>query len=110
MRSRLTACACAALLAAGALAADKPVSGDVTKGEAVFAQQCATCHNAASAERKIGPGLKGLFKRTRLPSGKPATEQTIRARIDDGGNGMPAYRDLLSEPEGSALIAYLRTL
>ena len=84
--------------------------GDAKKGGALFAQQCVTCHNANSNEKKLGPGLKGLFKMTKLANGKKVTEQNIRAQIDNGGNGMPPYKDMLSDQEKDNLIAYLKTL
>jgi mono/diheme cytochrome c family protein len=84
--------------------------GDAGKGKALFIQQCVTCHNAASNEKKLGPGLKGLFKLSRLANGKKASEENIRAQIDNGGNGMPPYKDLLSDQEKDDLIAYLKTL
>lgn len=94
----------------GALAWGASKEGDAKKGGALFAQQCVTCHNAASNEKKLGPGLKGLFKMTRLANGKKATEQTIRAQIDNGGNGMPPYKDMFSDREKDDLIAYLKTI
>jgi len=85
-------------------------AGDAGKGRAVFAEQCVMCHNAASTEKKLGPGLKGLFKMDKLANGKKATEQNIRGQIDNGGNGMPPYKDLLNDREKDDLIAYLKTL
>jgi len=38
------------------------------------------------------------------------TEANVRARIDEGGNGMPGYKDMLSDQEKDDLIAYLKTL
>ena len=97
-------------LAAGAAtavrAADK---GDPAKGKEVF-EQCAVCHNADSDEKKMGPGLKGLFKKDKLTNGKKPTEANIRAKIEEGGNGMPSYKDMLSDQEKDDLIAYLKTL
>ena len=58
----------------------------------------------------MGPGLKGLFKKDKLVNDKKATEPNIRAKIDEGGNGMPPYKDLLSDQEKDDLIAYLKTL
>jgi mono/diheme cytochrome c family protein len=96
-----------------ALAAGPRVSlaaqGDVEKGKAVF-QQCGVCHHADSAQKKMGPGLKGLFKKAKLADGKKPTEASVRAKIDAGGNGMPAYKDMLSDVEKDDLIAYLKTL
>jgi cytochrome c2 len=84
--------------------------GDAAKGKEVF-DQCSVCHNADTAERKMGPGLKGLFKKGKLESnGKPATEANVLEKINEGGNGMPAYKDMLSDEEKANLIAYLKTL
>jgi mono/diheme cytochrome c family protein len=113
MRKRALILYLTAALAAGALltAATRPdAAGDAAKGKGVFAQQCLMCHNAANNEKKMGPGLKGLFKKDKLANGKKATEQNIRAQVDDGGNGMPAYKDMLSSGERNDLVAYLKTL
>jgi cytochrome c2 len=83
--------------------------GDVEKGKAVF-EQCAVCHNSDSEEKKMGPGLKGLFKKEKMTNGKKPTEAAVRARVDEGGQGMPAYKDMLSDQEKDDLIAYLKTL
>jgi cytochrome c2 len=96
-----------AAVSASGFAAGK---GDVEKGKAVF-EQCGVCHNSDSEDKKMGPGLKGLFKRDKLSSNnKKPTEANIRAKIDEGGNGMPAYKDMLSDAEKDDLIAYLKTL
>ena len=95
-----------AIASSAALAQKK---GDVDKGKEVF-QQCTPCHNSDSTDKKMGPGLKGLFTKDKLSNGKPVTEQNVRAQIDEGGNGMPAYKEMLSEDEKVDLIAYLKTL
>ena len=84
-------------------------AGDPMKGQEVF-QQCSVCHNADSTERKMGPGLKGLFQNEKLSNGKKPTEANVRAKIDEGGNGMPSYKEMLSDEEKDNLIAYLKTL
>jgi mono/diheme cytochrome c family protein len=83
--------------------------GDAAKGKAVF-EQCAVCHNADSTEKKMGPGLKGLFKKDKLANGKKPTDATVLAKVNDRGNGMPAYKDMLSDQEKDDLLAYLKTL
>ena len=93
----------------GSIAMLSAGKGDAAKGKEVF-EQCAVCHNADSDEKKMGPGLKGLFKKDKLTNGKKPTEANIRAQIDEGGSGMPAYKDMLSDPEKDDLIAYLKTL
>jgi cytochrome c len=99
---------CAAL-AASTQALPAAPKGDPAKGKEVF-EQCGVCHNADSEEKKMGPGLKGLFKHDKLVNGKKPTEANVRAKIDEGGNGMPAYKDMLSDTEKDDLIAYLKTL
>lgn len=100
---------CAALAGAAIPFVTAAPKGDPAKGKEVF-EQCSVCHNADSEEKKMGPGLKGLFKRDKLVNGKKPTEANIRAKIDEGGNGMPAYKDMLSDQEKDDLVAYLKTL
>ena len=102
----LALCLGAGLLAALG-AAKKP--GDPAKGKVVF-QQCSMCHNIDSTDKKMGPGLKKLFHKDKLQNGKKATEQTIRAQVDQGGNGMPPFKEMLSDQEKEDLMAYLKTL
>ena len=85
-------------------------TGDAAKGKGVFDQNCAVCHNADSAEVKMGPGLKGLFKKDKMTNDKKPTEANVRGKIDEGGNGMPQYKDMLSDSDKDDLVAYLKTL
>jgi cytochrome c len=96
------------LLLAGLLAA-ADAKGDPEKGKEVF-DQCGVCHNVDTDDKKIGPSLKGLFKHDKLKNGKKVTEENVKAMINAGGNGMPAYADLLTEAEKANVIAYLKTL
>ena len=84
-------------------------AGDAAKGKELF-EQCAVCHNVDTDEKKIGPSLKGLFKQDKLVNGKKPTEENVREFINNGGNGMPAYADMLKDDEKSNVIAYLKTL
>lgn len=86
-----------------------PAAGDAAKGKAIF-EQCSVCHNADSDEKKMGPGLKGLYKKDKMANGKKPSDATVKAKIDEGGNGMPAYKDMLSDGEKDDLLAYLKTL
>jgi cytochrome c2 len=100
-------CVTLAVCSSVAVAADS--KGNAAKGKEVF-EQCGVCHNADSTEKKMGPGLKGLFKLEKMTNGKAPTEANVRAKVDEGGNGMPAYKDMLSDDEKTNLIAYLKTL
>lgn len=84
-------------------------AGDAAKGKETF-EQCAVCHNVDTMDRKMGPSLKGLFKREKLSNGDKLTEESVRAKINTGGNGMPSYQDMLSDDEKNDLIAYLKTI
>jgi mono/diheme cytochrome c family protein len=101
-----------AALALGLTAAPKLGGGkaDVAKGKDAFEQNCAVCHNVDNDEKKMGPSLKGLFKRKALASGKPVNDANVLAQINAGGNGMPAYSDMLSADDKANIMAYLHTL
>ena len=108
LKNSLVATGCLGLILTGSrVFAQK--AGNAEKGKEVF-EQCSVCHNADSDEKKMGPGLKGLFKRDKLKNGKKVTEANVRAVINAGGNGMPSYADMLSDEERDNLIAYLKTL
>jgi cytochrome c len=112
MKKSLLTAACVAVLAASPMifGQSKKAAGDATKGKDVFESNCSVCHNADSTEKKMGPGLKGVFKREKLNNGKKPTEANIRALINAGGNGMPSYADMLTDEEKNDVVAYLKTL
>jgi cytochrome c len=83
--------------------------GDAAKGKEAF-EQCAVCHNVDTDEKKMGPSLKGLFKRKTLASGKAVNDANVLDQINNGGNGMPAYADMLSADDKANVLAYLHTL
>jgi len=97
------------VLGLAALAPAQKKGGDAAKGKEVF-EQCAVCHNTDTDEKKIGPSLKGLFKRDKLKNGKKVTDDNVKAVINAGGNGMPSYADMLSDQEKADVIAYLHTI
>lgn len=82
--------------------------GDAAKGKQVF-EQCSICHNIDSPEKKMGPSLQGLFKKKTLTNGKPVNDENVLSQINNGGNGMPAYQDMLSAQDKADLLAYLHT-
>lgn len=79
-------------------------------GEKLFAANCSACHYPDRQDQKVGPGLKGLFKRSKLPdSGLAVTAENVKNRIINGGDKMPPFRHL-KEPELKAIVDYLKTL
>jgi len=73
--------------------AEEPVpSGDAVAGEDVFATAgCGSCHalSAAGSSGGAGPNLDDV---------KPSFEATFE-QVTEGGGGMPAFRDSLSEQQ-----------
>ena len=100
-------CAAVSVALTGVLGAAQ--KGDAAKGKEAF-EQCSICHNVDSPEKKMGPSLQGLFKRKTLQNGKPVNDANVLAQINNGGNGMPAYADILSADDKANLLAYLHTL
>ena len=95
-----------------ALAAGLPLTaadGDAKKGQSVF-DNCSVCHNSDSTETKIGPGLKGLFKREKLVNGKPVNDANVKGLITEGSGGMPPFGDALSAQDKDDVVAFLKTL
>jgi mono/diheme cytochrome c family protein len=71
---------------------------------------CADCHYADRTDAKIGPGLKNLFKRDKLPmSGWAVTEENVRKQLKTPFRAMPSFAPL-PEEEVKALLAFLKTL
>ena len=112
----------AALAAAGAVLAQDPAAkpapkktapakGSATKGKEVFDQKCGICHFADSDAKKIGPGLKGLFKRgTFTVNNNKVTEENLKTWIENGDSLMPPFKDALDEQQIRDVIAYVKTL
>jgi mono/diheme cytochrome c family protein len=80
------------------------LSANAAKGEKLFAQSCASCHEAHSRNQLIGPGLMGYYTEHPAPS-----DATVRELITRGKGAMPGFRSF-SSTELADLIAYLRTL
>jgi cytochrome c len=85
--------------------------GDAAKGKDTFSQSCDVCHNTDSTDVKVGPGLKGLFKKPNLQNKKKVSDATVMDLINKGSPaGMPAFEDQLSDQERANVLAYLKTL
>ena len=90
--------------------AKKAPAGNVAEGQAQFKEKCAVCHWADKTDKRIGPGLKGLFKRPKLFDERPVNEANVRELILKGGGKMVGFEDSLDAKQVDALIAYLKTL
>ena len=78
-----------------------PAQGDPVAGKEVFlgTSGCAGCHTLADAGSTgtIGPNLDGL---------KPSHDAVV-AQVTNGGGGMPAFGDSLSEEQIQDVAAYV---
>lgn len=99
----------AAVMSVAMHAQDTKDRGTASRGKEIF-DQCSGCHSAETDDKRVGPSLKGLFQRSKLRNGKAVTEKSVRSRIEQGGDGMPAFSDLLSDKEKIDLMSYLKTL
>lgn len=80
------------------------------RGRAVYKRSCAICHFETSTAKKVGPGMKGIYKRGTYADGKPVDDASMRVWIEKGGKDMPGLKDSLKPEQVSDLIAYLKTL
>jgi mono/diheme cytochrome c family protein len=85
-------------------------AGDAAKGKSAFEANCSVCHKSDSEERLMGPGLKGVSKHEKLANGEPVNDANIIILINDGGNGMPGFADLLTTAEKADILAFLKSL
>ena len=68
-------------------------------GKELFTQNCSTCHTlaAAGASGKVGPNLDAL---------QPGPD-TVTAQVTNGGGGMPAFANKLSEEQIKQIADYV---
>lgn len=89
----------------------KSSAAAVARGKDVFEKKCALCHNADSDVKKIGPGLKGLFKRgTFSVNSNKVTTESLKTWIENGDSLMPPFKEVLEPAQISDVVAYVKTL
>lgn len=80
------------------------------RGAALFRKHCNSCHFADSKESNIGPGLKGLLKKGKLPhSGRAATIENVKQQLLRPVLTMPSFAKLPMQ-DLDDLLAFLETL
>ena len=82
-----------------AMGADKKKAGDAEKGKEVFSNNAESAITQTARKRKWGRASKGLFSNEKMNNGKKPNEANVREKIDEGGNGMPSYKEMLSDDE-----------
>ena len=76
------------------------------RGENIYFYKCWMCHNRYA---KTGPYLKDLYQHDTLTSGDPVSDDTVTAKIKEGGPGMPAFGTTLSDADIADLRAYFHS-
>ncbi|MFL5845724.1 MAG: PQQ-binding-like beta-propeller repeat protein [Solirubrobacteraceae bacterium] len=76
--------------------------GNADAGEAVFADNCSTCHGADGTGGNGGPDLTGL------PSAK--VEDNVLKQVEKGGGGMPAFEGVLTPQQIADVTSYVLKL
>jgi len=77
------------------------------RGREIFYYKCWFCHNEF-AGKSSAPDLATVYKRDKLLSGRPTTDDGIKDEIRNGGAGMAAYKYTLNEGDLNDLVAYVR--
>ena len=86
-------------------------SAAVARGKDTFQKKCAICHYADSDAKKIGPGLKGMYKRgTFTVNGNKITDESLKTWIENGDSLMPPMKETLEADQIKDVIAYVKTL
>jgi mono/diheme cytochrome c family protein len=79
------------------------------RGKEIYFYKCWVCHNEYTrAAGTASPTLKDLYKRPKLISGQPVNDQTITAKIKNGGPNMPGYQYTLNDQDLADLVSFLR--
>ena len=95
----------------GILSWRTPVQAAKPSGADIYYLRCQVCHYNDRTDKKFGPGLKGLYTRDTLVTGKPVNDQNLTEFISNGFPGlMPGFHYTLDSEEIKSLIGYLKTL
>ena len=80
------------------------------EGRHLYNVGCAHCHEQNDLHlKKVPPSLHGLFNRSTLPDGEPATDSEVEQVLRAGKGMMPSFAYQMSKVQMEALLAYLHT-
>lgn len=90
------------------------LADDSALGEQIFKKRCKVCHNA-SAERKVGPGLMGVYGREAVSGIGSLTEERLHQWLQNPrdlkpNTRMPKYAPMQDATKRQAVIDFLKTL
>ena len=80
------------------------------EGRRLYGVGCAHCHEENDLHlKKTPPNLHGLFNRSTLPGGAPATNAEVEKVLLTGKGMMPSFAVQMTKEQMDALLAYLHT-
>ena len=80
------------------------------EGKRLYDAGCAHCHEENDLHlKKVPPNLHGVFARSTLPDGAPATDAGVEHLIMTGKGMMPSFAYQMSREQMAALLAYMHT-
>lgn len=80
------------------------------EGKHLYNVGCAHCHEENDLHlKKVPPDLHGLFSRSTLPDGEPATDAEVEQVLMTGKGTMPSFAYQMTKEQMEAVVAYLRT-
>jgi mono/diheme cytochrome c family protein len=85
-------------------------SAAIARGRIVYRDRCEICHFSDSDARKVGLGLKGIYKRGKFANGSKVDDASMDKWIVNGGKDMPPFKPVLNPGQIQDLISYLKTL
>jgi mono/diheme cytochrome c family protein len=87
-----------------------PLTPQQAEGMHLYSVRCAHCHEDNDLQlKKVPPDLHGVFSRTTLPSGAPATDPQVTHVVLAGKGLMPSFNGRFTDEQMAALLAYLHT-
>lgn len=103
------------LALAGFLVPADVVADEMPTGEEIFKTRCSVCHNPLTHQRKIGPGLQGVFGREAESGIGILDEKRLHQWLQNPGaikpgTRMPKYGQMQDPLQRQAVIDYLKTL
>jgi mono/diheme cytochrome c family protein len=82
----------------------------IARGRIVYRDRCEICHFSESDAKKVGLGLKGIYKRGKFTNGNKVDDVSMEKWIVNGGKDMPPFKPVLNIAQIQDLISYLKTL
>lgn len=86
------------------------LSDQQAEGKHLYNVGCAHCHEENDLHlKKVPPDLHGLFDRSTLPDGEPATDAQVEQVLMAGKGTMPSFAYQMTKEQMDAVVAYLHS-